>query len=220
MHASLPPPFLRVVQGGWPARGCPFKSASGRLPSPGEPAAAQTSKPQPQPDPLAEGAGQPRREAASGSPFHPAGPLSPNLQENPRVYAGLSCLGRQGLGGLKAAPLGCVTSGQSLPFSVPWLPSSLPRKPWLRAFLEKGASWEGHSGRFSVWIPEIGAESQGSPWVPAQPPPIPMEGSLRDCSVSKRLHPRPLCRVTHCPTCGPQLLRSLRGWTLNVLRSY
>lgn len=91
-HASLPSPFLRAVRGaGQPAAALSSPPPGGSRARGSQPRRKHQS-PAPQPDPLAEGAGEPRREAASaiGSPFHPAGQWSPNHQEAPHVCAGLS----------------------------------------------------------------------------------------------------------------------------------
>lgn len=127
-----------------PARGCPFLSTSGRqAPEPGESGPLRDFKAgAPQPDPLAEGAGESGREVDFGGlPFHPEAPPGPDLQEAPQVAAGLrwaELSGKAEAGGWATKQrLCCVTSGQSLPFSGSWPPSSLPRK------LGSGPSWEG-----------------------------------------------------------------------------
>lgn len=163
-------------------RGRPFKSASLRL------QAAQADGPQllrrhqsrpPGPDRVAGGAGEPGgRQVWADSPFiprlgraqtsgRPCSPCGACLYRAWRPGEGRGCGER---GAREAAPWGpadteppswpdCVTSGLSLPSSVPRLPqqpSSLPRKP-----LHSVRFWE-DSLEFGLLRSRAG--SWGSPW--------------------------------------------------------
>lgn len=141
-HSSWPSPLLRVGPGRLDSPRLPFQVRLREAPEPlGASRCSDIKVLRPNLIPWRKGQASRggKQLSAIRSPLRPSARRSPDLQEAPRVSVGPSCPERQGLGGHEAAPpLGCVTSGRSLPFTVPWLPFSLPGSAGSRASLGKG----------------------------------------------------------------------------------